>query len=79
MPLRRGYTVNNAQTQALCLALMKADSEEEVIGLLEEAGIWDKKDLWRFYGDYGTKGAIHISLVPESGWPHPIPNLPLLS
>jgi len=31
---------------------MKADSEEEVIGLLEEAGIWDKKDLWRFYGDY---------------------------
>jgi len=26
-----------------------------------------------------TKGAIHISLVPESGWPHPIPNLPLLS
>src|SRR5208282_879516 len=27
----------------------------------------------------GTKGAIHISLVPESGWPHPIPNLPLLS
>ncbi len=37
----------------------------------------------------GTRGAIHISLVPESGWPHPIlgtgewahpiPNLPLLS
>ncbi len=22
-----------------------------------------------------TKGAIHISLVPESGWLHPIPSL----
>src|SRR5438094_8219597 len=44
--------MNDAQVRALCLALIKADSEEEVIGLLKEAGLWDNKDLWRFYGDY---------------------------
>src|SRR5262245_33282020 len=44
--------MSDAQLRALCLALMKADSEEEVIGLLKEAGLWDNKDLWRFYGDY---------------------------
>ncbi len=44
--------MNDAQAKALCLALMKADSEEEVIGLLKKAGLWDNKDLWRFYGDY---------------------------
>jgi hypothetical protein len=31
---------------------MKADSEEEVIELLKSAGLWENKDLWRFYGDY---------------------------
>ena len=30
-------------------------------------------------GRSGPKWAIHISLVPESGWPHPIPNLPIPS
>src|SRR6266542_252226 len=44
--------MNDAQAKALCLALMKADSEEEVIGLLKKADLWDSKDLWRFYGDY---------------------------
>ncbi len=44
--------MNDEQTKALCLALMKADSEAEVLGLLKEAGLWDNKDLWRFYGDY---------------------------
>ena len=29
--------------------------------------------------ELGEVQPIHISLVPESGWPHPIPNLPLLS
>jgi hypothetical protein len=31
---------------------MKADSEEEVINLLKRAGLWDNKDVWRYYGDY---------------------------
>jgi hypothetical protein len=44
--------MNDAQARALCLALMKADSEEAVIGLLQKADLWDNKDLWRFYGDY---------------------------
>jgi hypothetical protein len=44
--------MNDAQAKALCLALMKADSEEEVIALLKQAGFWDNKDVWRFYGDY---------------------------
>lgn len=44
--------MSNVETKALCLALMKADSEAEVIALLKAAGFWDDKNLWRFYGDY---------------------------
>jgi len=40
------------QAKELCLALMRADSEVEVIDLLKKAGCWDKQDIWRFYGDY---------------------------
>jgi len=44
--------MSDAQLRALCLAMMKADSEEEVIELLKSSGLWENKDLWRFYGDY---------------------------
>jgi hypothetical protein len=44
--------MTNAQTKELCLALMGADSEREVIELLKEAGFWDNHDFWRYYGDY---------------------------
>jgi hypothetical protein len=44
--------MNDAQVKALALSLMKADSEEEVIAILKEAGFWDDPKLWRFYGDY---------------------------
>jgi hypothetical protein len=44
--------MTNAQTKELCLALMKADSEEAVIALLKGAGFWDNRALWRYYGDY---------------------------
>jgi hypothetical protein len=44
--------MDHAQAKELCLALMKADSEEEVIDLLKRAGLWDNKDVWRYYGDY---------------------------
>ena len=44
----------------LCHALIEADSEEEVLGLLREADYWDRQDVWRFYGDiennYSTMG-----------------------
>ena len=46
--------MNDVQAKELCLALMKADSEDEVIWLLKEAGFWDMQPYWRFYGDYGT-------------------------
>lgn len=36
----------------LCLDLMHADTEEEVIRLLKDAGFWDNPNAWRFYGDY---------------------------
>lgn len=36
----------------LCISLMKADSEEDVIALLKQAGYWEDPAVWRFYGDY---------------------------
>lgn len=52
--------MNNAQIKKLCLNLMKADTEKEVINLLKEAGFWDDKKSWRYYGDdegcYSTIG-----------------------
>lgn len=43
--------MNNAQTKALCLALLRADKEEEVIELLKKAGLWNDPACWRYYGD----------------------------
>ena len=46
--------MNEVQAKELCLALMKADSEDDVIRLLKEAGYWDLQPYWRFYGDRET-------------------------
>ena len=35
----------------LCLSLMKADSEDEVLDLLQQAGYWQDRRVWRFLGD----------------------------
>lgn len=35
----------------LCLALIRADSEDEVVDLLRQEGYWDGDDVWRHYGD----------------------------
>lgn len=43
--------MNNNQKKDLCLALMRADSEAEVVQILTEAGFWDNKRVWRLYGD----------------------------
>ena len=40
------------EIKELCLALMKADSEAEVIGLLDGFGVWQDQNCWRFYSDY---------------------------
>jgi hypothetical protein len=42
----------NDELRSLCLSLMRADTEEEVILLLEKAGYWGDPGSWRFYGDY---------------------------
>ena len=39
------------QTKRLCLDLIHADTEEEVVRLLTEAGYWDDTRYWRHYGD----------------------------
>ena len=38
-------------TQQFCIDLLQADTEDQVIGLLEERGYWDKPDAWRPFGD----------------------------
>lgn len=38
-------------SQELCLKLMSANSEAEVIAGLQEAGYWDNPAYWRHYGD----------------------------
>lgn len=37
--------------QELCQALIRADTEDDVIKLLCTAGYWDRPELWRHYGD----------------------------
>jgi hypothetical protein len=44
--------MNNDETKKLCLALMEADTEIEVVNLLKNAGFWDEPGMWRYYGDY---------------------------
>ncbi len=40
-----------SENKNLCTALLHADSEGEIIKLLEKHGHWDKPDRWRHYGD----------------------------
>jgi hypothetical protein len=44
--------MKDLQTKELCLRLMRADYEREVVDLLKEANYWDEPTVWRFYGDY---------------------------
>ena len=37
--------------RALCRALLDADTEAEAIHILQEAGYWDRREVWRHYGD----------------------------
>jgi len=40
-----------ADAKQLCLALIYADSEADVVSILKAAGFWDNPNLWRLYGD----------------------------
>ena len=44
--------MNNGDAKELCLSLMRADTENEVIALLKKADFWDEQHAWRYYGDY---------------------------
>lgn len=41
----------NTDPKALCLALMKADGEQQVIEILRQEALWDEPRYWRLYGD----------------------------
>lgn len=43
--------MNDAQTKAFALALLRANSENDVIEILTEAGYWNDPASWRLYGD----------------------------
>lgn len=43
--------MDNDSIQRLCLQLLHADSEVEVIDILKRAGYWDDPTVWRLYGD----------------------------
>ena len=43
--------MTNGQIRDLCISLLHAETEEDIIGLLQKAGYWDTPALWRHYGD----------------------------
>ena len=53
-------TTDHSTLRDLCLALMRADTERDVIELLEVAGYWSNQAAWRWLGDakhnYSTVG-----------------------
>lgn len=42
---------DNESEKKLCLDLLHADSEDEVISILKNVGYWDRLSVWRNYGD----------------------------
>jgi len=42
--------MTNEQKRELCLSLMRADSEAQVVEVLGAAGLWENKRVWRLYG-----------------------------
>src|ERR1700738_390229 len=43
--------MSNENLKLLCLQIMKAEREDDVIEILKEHGYWENSDYWRFYGD----------------------------
>jgi hypothetical protein len=52
--------MNSPDPKELCLALVKADTQDEVVDLLAAAGYWEMQPYWREFGDkennYSTIG-----------------------
>jgi hypothetical protein len=49
---------DNAAVEALCLRLMRADTEAEVIAALTDAGYWDDPNAWRLFSDNDNAFAV---------------------
>jgi hypothetical protein len=43
--------MNNGQIRDLCVNLLRAETEDEVIDLLRKANYWERPAVWRHYGD----------------------------
>jgi len=43
--------MTNNEIKQMCLSLLYAEEEKEVIGILRDKGYWDKQEYWRYYGD----------------------------
>jgi hypothetical protein len=43
--------MTNEEAKALALGLLRADTEAEVMEMLSAAGLWDRPEAWRLYGD----------------------------
>lgn len=43
--------VRETESEELLFRLLRADSEEEAVSALQEAGFWDDPAAWRLYGD----------------------------
>ncbi|MFX0203419.1 MAG: hypothetical protein ACFFCW_45535, partial [Candidatus Hodarchaeota archaeon] len=46
------------QRRDLCLSLLHADTEDEVVSILTEAGFWEEPEAWHFFGDNENNFAI---------------------
>ncbi|MCK4402903.1 MAG: hypothetical protein KAV98_03960 [Dehalococcoidia bacterium] len=43
--------MTNEELKQMCLSLLRADTEKEVIQVLKDKGFWGNQKLWRYYGD----------------------------
>ena len=43
--------MKNEELKDLCISLLNANSEDEVIQILTKVGYWDDPSVWRLYGD----------------------------
>src|SRR3990172_7532918 len=41
--------MTDEELKSLCMSLIKADTEAEVVSFLQRAGLWDRNEFWRFY------------------------------
>ncbi|HOI75825.1 MAG TPA: hypothetical protein PLO63_16915 [Syntrophales bacterium] len=46
------------QPRDFCLNLLRAETEEEVVFILQECGLWDDRTIWRPYGDTANNRGI---------------------